>query len=343
MAKDRPDIFEVAKRAGVSIATVSRVQRGNGPVAPATRDRVNAAIQELGYRPNRFGVALAERRHNILGLVFPDLSGPYYSQIILGFEEAAVGRHQSVMILGTHQVNHSPELLFDLADRVDGLAIMGRTVGDDIITALDQAGIPLVLLARPPVGDAPAIRTENVATALALTTHLLTVHRHREIAFIGDPDGAPDVAERWRGFREAFRQVGLPAPVRRRQPNRRGFQQVDGYAAASRALDREPRPTALVCANDETALGAISAATARGIAIPAELAITGWDDIPMARLAAPPLTTVRQPIRELGGRTASVLLDRIAGQQPASVLLPTSLVIRASCGCPNHEADVLSV
>jgi LacI family transcriptional regulator len=151
-ARRSPTIYKVAERAGVSIATVSRVQRGTGLVAPATRRRVERAIEELAYRPSRLGRSLAHGSHDATGIVFPDLSGPYYSTVILGYEEASAAEGRSVLILGTHQRPGSVDQVLDLADRVDGLVIMGRTVADDVVGELHRRGVPVVLLARPPVG-----------------------------------------------------------------------------------------------------------------------------------------------------------------------------------------------
>lgn len=333
-------IYEVAHRASVSIATVSRVQRRSAPVAEGTRRRVLAAIADLGYQPSTLGRSLAEGRHGATGVVFPDLSGPYYSEVILGYEDQAAADGHSVLILGTHGRRQAEDMVRDLAGRVDGLVIMGRTIGDEAILALDAAGVPLIVLARPPVGQADAIRAENHESALRLTDHLLD-HGHTRVAFIGDPASSPDAAERWLGFCAAFERRGLPRPD---DPVRSSFREREGNAAAGHILDGSSgdwvlgpggRPTALVCANDEIALGAYGACQERGLRIPDDVAVTGWDDIPMARFVWPALTTVRQPLRELGARAARLLLERMRGERIAPVreVLPTALVVRASCGC----------
>jgi len=295
-------IYEVARHASVSIATVSRVQRSSAPVAEKTRERVLAAIEDLGYQPSTLGRSLAEGRHGATGVVFPDLSGPYYSEVILGYEDQAAADGHSVLILGTHGRPRAEGMVRDLAGRVDGLVIMGRTIADEAVLALDAAGIPLVLLARPPLGGADAIRTENRHSAMRLTDHLLD-HGHTRISFIGDPASSPDAAERWTGFCDAFERRRLPRP---HDPARSSFREREGYAAACRVLDGSAetdgigpiaRPTALVCANDEIALGAYGACQERRLRIPDDVAVTGWDDIPMARFVWPALTTVRQPLR----------------------------------------------
>ena len=306
MTTVRANIYAVADRAGVSIATVSRVQRGIGPVSAETRERVLRAIEELRYTPNGSGRALATQRQGAMGIVFPDLSGPYYSEVILGVEGEMVAAGQSLLILGTHGREHRAELVLDLMSRVDGLIVMGRTVDDEVVRALEGGRAPMALLARPPVDDIPSVRAEGLAPGLELTQHLLG-HGHERLAFVGDPASSPDAEERWRGFAQALGEDAGRA-VRRRL--RRGR----GPPAAGAALDQGA--TALLCASDELALGAYGAARSRGLRIPEDIAITGWDDIQLARFVSPALTTVRQPMRELGAAAARLLFERIAGAEP---------------------------
>lgn len=345
MAPKDSTVREVASRAGVSIATVSRVARGIGQVAPETRRRVLLAIDELEYRPSHLGRALVARRHAALGIVFPGLSGPYYSEVIHGFEAEAVGARQSVLILGTHLLGHADEQVREMARRVDGLAIFGGTVAEATIAKLVADRVPTVLLAGHPLPGVPTVRAENVGATTALTLHLLRTHGYERLAFVGNPVGSPDVGDRWLGFVVAHRHAGIAPPP---EPIRVGMGQADGLVAAARLLDGDRPPRAIVCANDETALGVYGAATARGVRIPDELAVTGWDDIPLARLVSPSLTTVRQPMRDLGTRTARLLLARIRGvgedgedgDEAPDVVLPTEPVLRASCGCAVEGAPV---
>lgn len=329
MSRPNASIYDVAQLAGVSIATVSRVLRDSAVVAPQTRERVLAAVQELRWRPNALARGLAGARHSAVGIVFPDLLGSYYAQLVLGYEERAVADERSVLILATHGRVDADDVVLDLADRVDGLVVMDRTVSDDVIADLELARTPLVLLARPAVGPTPAVRTENIDAAAELAGHLLA-HGHRDLVFLGDPDAAPDVDERWQGFRRAHAAAGLPAPDK---PVRCGFLTEDGQAAADALLGTGPLPSAVFCANDDIALGVYAAAHERGLSLPRDLAVTGWDDNPSARAVTPALTTVAQPLRDLGRRAGELLAARIAGDPAASETLPTSPVIRRSCGC----------
>ncbi len=328
MTAPRANIYAVAERAGVSIATVSRVQRGVGPVSTETRERVEQAIEELGYSPDPTGRALAGQRLDAMGIVFPDLAGPYYSAVLLGAEAASVAAGSSLLILATHGRPQAAELAHVLSSRVDGLVVMGRTVDDETVRAL-ATRLPLVLLAREPVGDIPTVRSMSREPARRLTEHLIEVHGHQRLAFIGDPGSSPDAEDRWQGFQDAHRALEVPVPP---AAFAAPIDERGGREGAGAALDRH-QPTALVCASDEVAIGAYAALDERGLCPGQDIAVTGWDDIQLARFVTPALTTVRQPMDELG-RTAAELLFRLVDGVPArSQTLPNELVIRASCGC----------
>src|SRR4051794_12996128 len=163
-----PTIYEVARRAGVSIATVSRALRDTGPVAPATRAKVLKAVEELRFTPSRLGVSLAEGRHAANGIVFPNLAGPYYTEVLLGYEEVASELGRSVVILSTKGRSRVHDLVKDLAGRVDGLMVFGHTVPDDLVDELVRMRMPLVFVSREPLAGADTLRSENTASARAL-------------------------------------------------------------------------------------------------------------------------------------------------------------------------------
>jgi LacI family transcriptional regulator len=240
--------------------------------------------------------------------------------------------------------------VLELARRVDGMVLMGRTVPDEVVSQLTETGMPVVLLARPAPGAGPGgqgggrnigepdtappdvVNVDNEHGTRALVEHLLG-HGYRRFAFIGDPAESPDVASRYSAFRESLLGAGHRPP---REPLRCEFDVSSGRRAALRALRRAPRPEVLVCGNDETALGAMEAAAELGLSVPGEVAVTGWDDVMAARYAG--LTTVRQPMRELGATAARWLQERIAGgQAPArKQVLQTRLIVRSSCGTHNQ-------
>jgi LacI family transcriptional regulator len=327
-------IYDVAKRSGVSTATVSRALRGRG--APETSARVLAIAEELQFRPSHLARSLAERQHAANGIVFPDLAGPYYADVVLGYEEVAAELGRSVLILTTKGRPSAEKMVLDLAGRVDGMVIMGRTVGDDLVRRIAGTGLPLVLLARAPVDDVDTITAENRSSARRLVDHVLR-HGHREPVFLGDPMESFDVASRYAGFVAAVTAAGLPAPP----VVPCAFDLDAGYAAGNRLLRSRSHPDAIVCANDEVAFGVLTAARERGVAVPGDLAVTGWDDLLAARFAG--LTTVRQPMRELGATAAQRLHERIVESEQSAAtaarheVLATQLVVRDSCG--SHGVD----
>jgi LacI family transcriptional regulator len=327
-------IYQVAELAGVSIATVSRVLRGTTPVSEPTRKRVMEAMTALRFTPSRLGRSLAERQHAANGIVFPDLSGPYFAEVVLGYEEVAAEVCRSVLILSTHGRQAAREAVLDLASRVDGMVVLLRTVGDDVIEELVARGLPVVVVAREPIDGVDAVSTENPRSAAALTHHLLE-HGYQRFSFLGDPTSSTDASERWTGLTDTLRATGLQVP---REPALCSFSEEGGYQAATAVLRTAP-VQALVCANDEIALGAIAAVEELGLRVPDDVAVTGWDDVMAARHSRPGLTTVQQPMRQLGEWAARRLHERLGGDTsaPHHEVLPTQLIVRASCGHHNKE------
>ncbi len=320
-----PTIRDVARQAGVSIATVSRVMRDSEGVRDATRERVRAAAEELEYTPSQLGRQLAERRHAANGIVFPDLSGPYYAEVVLGYEAVAAELRRSVLILSTHGRRDPESAVREMAGRCDGLVILGRTVSDATVLSLSARGTKIVLVARTPIGSVDSVNAENHASARALTEHLVA-EGVRDLRFVGDPETSPDVAERWAGVQAALLPSG-------RTPELVTVDEIDeaaGEAVASAALAADDLPDAFVCANDEVALGLLGRLRTAGVDVPGTVMVTGWDDVMAARYAG--LTTVRQPMRDLGATAARLLDELIVDHrtEPCHELLSTELVIRSS-------------
>ena len=328
----RPTIRDVASRAGVSIATVSRALRDPGIVAPETRELVARAAAELEYVPSHLGRQLAERRHAANGIVFPDLSGPYYAEVVLGYESVAAELGRSVLILSTHGRADAPEMVRDLAGRSDGLVVLGRTVSDELLQSLARRGLPLVLLARKPLDDVDSVNAENHASARALAGHLADAGA-RTITFVGDPDQSPDVAERLAGVRTSADENGLDLIVQA-TPD---LDEQSGARVATAALKSGKLPDAFACANDELALGLMTRLRSGGVAVPGDVLVSGWDDVMAARYAG--LTTVRQPMRELGTTAARMLDELIRGHRttPRHEVLATDLIIRTSTTPPEGK------
>ncbi len=321
MIRIRTTIRDVAREAGVSIATVSRVMRASDSVRPDTRDRVMDVARRMEFVPSQLGRQLAERRHAANGIVFSDLSGPYYAEVVLGYETVAAELGRSVLILSTHGRADADQKVFEMAERCDGLVVLGSAVGDDVLERLARRGTPLVLLARPEIAAADSVKVENHDSAVRLVTHLVE-RGARRLRFVGDPAATSDVAERWDVVTATAGVESDLLPV--------AGLDVDAGAAAADGVDPADLPDALVCANDELALGLMARLAERGVDVPGDVMVTGWDDVMAARFAG--LTTVRQPMRELGS-TAARLLDELIGgtrDEPRHEVLETELVIRGS-------------
>lgn len=329
-------IADVAGEAGVSIATVSRVLNDAGyPVKPATRDRVLAAIDKLEFRPNELARGLLLKRTRTLGLLIPDIANGYYHAISRGVEDVAAERDHTVVFCNTDRDAAKSQRYIEtlLNRRVDGIIIGGG--GVDFAAAhraFSRANVPAVFVGRPRV-DWPSVQIDNVAAAATATTHLTDLG-HVRIAMVAGPPELQTTRDRVRGFRQALAGAGLdpdPAPIQDGD-----FDEQGGYEAAARLLDQGP--TAIFAANDRMALGALAAAADRGLRLPQDLSLVGFDDIEMARFARPALTTVSLPLHAMGETAARLLLDQLppaaTPTQVPSEVLTTELVIRQSTGPP---------
>ena len=322
-------IYDVAARAKLSIATVSRVLQGTGPVSEKARARVDQAARELNYVPLRAARSLAVQRHEAHGLVLPDLAGPFYGDLLMGYERWAGEHGQSVIITVTHG-NPDPErTVRDLAGRVDGIVVHGNALDLPTIHGLRKAGVPIVLIAHPPVTGCDSIRSESAASAEQLTTRLLD-HGRTNLLFVGDPASSYDVSERYAGFARAHETRGLRVP----KPEQVPLTEEAGSAVTEKVLKARKRPDGLVCANDELALAALTTLRKAQGAVPEDIVVTGWDDVMAARYVMPGLTTVRQPMTELGRLAAQRLHERVTGERTRARndVLATQLVLRDSCG-----------
>ncbi|MEU2680914.1 LacI family DNA-binding transcriptional regulator [Streptomyces sp. NPDC007107] len=347
-----PTVYDVAERSGVSIATVSRVYRNPDSVRAATRERVLEAARELGYVPSGNARGLASRTTGVLGLCFPDYADPeaeadaetdggaddaamlYSDQIIRGMERAA-RRHGYALLIAASLQGGPESLVAKVAGRVDGFAVLAQTVPTEDLDVISRR-LPVVMLAGPrEIDHLDHIVVANAAGERELARHLIEDHGLRRLAFVGGDPESPDAEARFRGFRDACRDAGLPVPD---APDLRTgmMTRAEGARAAEALLDRgAERPEAMVFANDQMAVGALRALERRGVRVPEDVAVTGFDGIPLSRIVRPSLTTVRQPIRQLGEQAVELLVQRLAdpSRDPVSLELPVALARRASCGC----------
>lgn len=323
-------IFEVARSAGVSIATVSRVANGTARVRPRTEARVRAAMVRLGYRPHLLARGLAARRSQTIGLLITDILDPYFAEIVRGAQESAESAGY-VVLLGDASVHTATgDLLVKrlLERRVDGLIVASSRTTDDYARQLRSEDIPAVCI-NGPLGQFPhAVQIDQRAGVRLALDHLAGLG-HRRIAHLTGPTGVPTRAERLAEFRSALRDLRLsydPALVVT------GITSIDeSRAATSRLLAMPDPPTAIFAYNDRWAIGAYQAIRSAGLRIGADVSVVGFDDIVMTEWVEPALTTVGQPRIEMGRIAVELLLGVLAGE-PARELVTVEprLVVRGS-------------
>lgn len=327
-------IRDVARAAGVSTATVSRVFNGSPRVKDATRERVLMSASRLDYWPNAAARSLTTSRSHSLGVLLPDLFGEFFSEIIRGIDHAARLERYQILVSSSHANTH--ELLAaarSLHGRIDGLIAMALDRGSARAVKRISRSFPVVLMnAGLPVRQCSTVSIANYEGAYALVDHLVGLG-HRRLAMVKGPPGNIDARERLRGFRRALHDAGLRA--RDCLEVSGDFTESSGYQAASLILRHQPRPTAVFAANDYMALGLLSALRQTGIDVPGDIAVAGFDDIAITQYLTPPLTTVHVDAYELGQHAVRLLISAARsdnGARPTHEVLPTRLVVRSSCG-----------
>jgi LacI family transcriptional regulator len=327
-------IRDVARASGFSVATVSRVLNGSGPVKDETRRRVREVATSLRFSPNVAARSLSTSRTHTLGVLLPDLHGEFFSEVIRGVDQAAQAHGYHILVSSSH--NAPAEISAALATmrgRVDGVAIMSPVIDARTLAAELPPSLPLVLLnCAGGQEDVDSLGIDNHGGAYAMTRHLVALGRQR-IAFIRGPRGNGDAEARLSGYRDALRDAG--AESRGEWVYDGDFRKGAGLAAVERLLATSPRPDALFASNDAMAIAAMSALRGAGLRVPEDVAVTGFDDIPVARFMNPSLTTVRVDIAGLGARAVRTLIHAVGHKNAHARVretLATTLVVRASCG-----------
>lgn len=331
-------IKDVAKNAGVSVATVSRVIRGVGYVSEGTRKRVQDAIHSLGYRPNALARSMVERRTYAMALVISDIANPFFTSVVRGVEDAA---HQQgyTVLLGNSDEDPEREreyLSAFMQRQVDGFIVVSTASNADHLAKIVASGVPVVLLDRNlNVPGADAVLVDNEAAAYRAVRYLLELG-HRRIGIIVGPPHIPTSSARLAGYRRALQEFGIEND---RDLVRFGdFKEKGGADGVKALLALDRPPTAIFTANNLTSMGALIALRDAGVRVPEQLSVVGFDDLPWSRVVDPPLTVIEQPSYVLGMTAAQLLLSRLSGREtPAqgrTVTLTASLIVRASCAPP---------
>lgn len=323
-------IKDVAREANVSVATVSRALNGHTNVTIEVRGRVREVASRLRYMPHGAARSLITRRTQTIGAILPDLYGEFFSELMRGMDVAAREHNLHLLVSSSHgSATETADALRALSGRVDGLLIMSPHADADLLAGNLPLSTPTVLMnTRASEIDYHTIAIDNYGGARAMVAHLLACG-HRRIAMIAGPDDNFDADERLRGYHDA---LAAATPAAKPHVLRGDFSETSGYQAGVAIAAMEQRPHAVFAANDMMALGCLFALNEAGLDVPRDIALAGFDDIPMARFVSPPLTTMRVNIAELGERAARTLIATLAGKQtpPHGVSAP-QLIVRGSC------------
>lgn len=332
-----PTIRDVAKAAGVGLGTVSRVLNNSGYVRPETRERVLQTCEELGFVPNQVARSLVRRLTATVGLIVPDITNPFFPSITRGVEDAASDGGYTVFLCNA---DNDPAMeavdVRKLRERwVDGIIFVGTTDRRELVSGLLADGVPVVVTDRMlDELDVDSVVVNNTLGARDAVLHLIDLG-HRRIAHAAGPQSTRTGQDRRAGYRQALQEAAIPDA---QSLVVFGEYTVEGgYHTAQVLLGRSPRPTAIFAGNDLMALGIMRAADEAGIAVPDELSVVGFDDIQMAGLMHPGLTTVRQPAYEMGRLAMTMLQERIAGQAAPAArrhVFQPELVVRGTTRRP---------
>ena len=324
-------IRDVAKHAGVSISTVSRVLNDICPVDIEKRTRVKKAVEELGYTPNPAARSLLSNHTGGIGIILPFVSGEFFSEFLNGVDEIAQSEGVFILISTSHHsASELKAALSGMYKRVDGLLIMAPNMIAEDVIRLTANSVPFVFVnTKLNTDKIDGITFDNYGGMYAMTMHLVS-KGHRRIAFVTGPKEAHDSAERLRGHKAALKDTGLPYDQELIIPGL--YTKKSGYDSGASILALEERPTAIMASNDDAATGVMSALREAGLSVPSEMAVTGFDDVPSARYSTPSLSSVHVPIRHFGMSAIRLLISRIRGvpHEIQDRILPVELRIRES-------------
>jgi LacI family transcriptional regulator len=330
---------EVGKLAGVSRSTVSRVINNHPSVREQVRERVWQVINDTGYQPYAAARSLATRRTRIIGVIIPEavitlFTDPFFAHLLCGITQTCNAQRYNLMLSLFNDPAKSEEMYRRtfLGGHLDGVVVASTREGDPLITRFLDDDVPFVMVGRYPEKCVHYVDTDNVAAARMAVEHLIRLG-HRRVATITGPLSMTSSQDRLEGYRQALEAHRLPADETLIAEG--DFSEMSGALAARRLLSRSV--TAIFAANDIMAVGALKVLRETGLRVPEDVALIGFDDVPIATAIEPPLTTVRQPIEELGSTAASLLLNLLENppdtQAPAHrIILPAKLVVRESCG-----------
>ncbi|MGB8215107.1 MAG: LacI family DNA-binding transcriptional regulator [Anaerolineales bacterium] len=335
------NIRDVAKRAGVAPITVSRCINNSGYCSPDARARIEAAIAELGFVPNRLASGLRSKRTNTLALVLTDITNPFFTTIARGVEDIASEAGYTVIFCNTDESVSKEQMYLQmlLEKRVDGVLLVPALSGIDSVNILKKQATPIVLIDRR-LSDlrTDVVRCDSEGGAYDLTRLLLSLG-HREIGFLNGPRGVSTAEDRLTGYRRAMAEAGMP----HNEENEffGAFTQDSGFEMAHQAMQKNHKITAVFAANNFITFGTMKAFQEMGLRVPEDIAVVGFDDLPASLVNFPFLTVAAQPAYEMGRKATEILLGRLDGERSddyQEVVLPAAIVIRQSSGGARERA-----
>ncbi len=325
---------DVAKAAGVSLSTVSNTLSGNVPVTEATRKRVEEATQRLNYQKNGIAADLKSKTVRTIALIVDDLAGPFFSQFIQGIQRVALDNRYDVVACSALGQKNSMGVKFLQERRASGAIVFASDISEELLIDSAQRGLPIVAIDRMIESEhLISIAVDNRQGGYLATEYLIDLG-HRQIAYIAGSHDSVDDHERYLGFQRSLTEHGLSAYSDLRISG--DFTEEGGYRAIKTLVAQGELPSAIFFANDEMAIGGLRALAVEQILVPDDISVVGFDDIVLARYVPPGLTTVRQPIYEMGALAMNVLLASLLGSSPKATgyKLPCELVTRGSCARP---------
>lgn len=330
-------IADVAKHAGVSKMTVSRVINDSGYISQETRERVEQAIEELGYIPNALARSLRFKRTRTIALILTDITNPYFTTLARGVEDAASEQGFSVIFCNTDESAEEEAEYINvlLQKQIDGLLLVPAQCSSELLGPLQGHALPFVILDRRITDiQVDTVRCDSEQGAYELTRHLIELG-HRQLAILSGPETVTSATDRVDGFQRAIKEAGLDVEAAHVRYGR--FTVDDGFRMTQEVMAAAPPPTGLFAGNNFIAIGALRALRQAGLRIPEDVSLVAFDDIPISIASEPFLTVAEQPAYELGWQATRLLLDRLSEKDadtPTEIILPTRLIIRESSG-PN--------
>lgn len=329
-------IRDVAKQAGVSVATVSRYINQNAPVSVEVAERLEQVLAEMKYVPHAAARHLASRRTRVIGLLLTNMHNDFFAPLLNGIEQVVRANGYNLLVATSH-ADSRPDLRLPIGPHnTDGMLVFANSLSDDDLKGLHAKGFPMVLVHRTPPAETPipSVTVENKNATFRLVEHLIAHHDKKRILFMRGPDHQEDSCWRETGYRSALDAKGIP--IDERLILNGNFERKAAYETLGQFLENGNRADfdAVFAGDDDAAIGVIDALVEHGFRVPEDIAVVGFDDLRLSAFLTPPLTTVRAPTEAVGRIAAERLFGILEGRPTEGMaLLPTEIIIRRSCGC----------